>query len=282
VATERHVDCVLAFAPKGEERLHARQSINHHLPRLRYIAKLFFGKRQRHVIDRPNVIVTHKNGHRVGRLVVVAALLGLTGIQQSVPNHDPFGPATLAEDHGPLVDIWKNLREQMVADDEAVTACLHDGVPDCAAAETLLHVIEDAKAHQGKALIAYINRAINLLIRPAPGAWVGALEVFTFADGDCKAYSIAKFFALREAGLPAERLRLVIVRNRRRSEDHMVVAANVEDAWFILDNATMILATDSENTARAVCIFIASPRELVLVALLDNPALECLERYPVQ
>jgi hypothetical protein len=49
-------------------------------------------------------------------------------------------------------------------------------------AETLLHVIEDAKAHQGKVLIAYINRAINLLIRPAPGAWVGALEVFTFAD----------------------------------------------------------------------------------------------------
>ena len=193
-----------------------------------------------------------KTGHRLGRLVltVVAALLGLTGIQQSLPNHVPFGPATLAEDHGPLVDIWKNMREQMVADDEAVSACLHDGVPDCAAAETLLHVIEDAKAHQGKALIAYINRAINLLIRPAPGAWVGALEVFTFADGDCKAYSIAKFFALREAGLPAERLRLVIVRNRRRSEDHMVVAANVEDVWFILDNATMILATDSENTAR--------------------------------
>jgi predicted transglutaminase-like cysteine proteinase len=219
---------------------------------LRYNEKLFFGKRQRHVIDRPNVTVTHKTAHRIGRLalIVVAALLGLTGVLQSLTNHVPFGLATLAEDQEPLVDKWKNLREQMVADDEAVSACLHDGVPDCAAAETLLHVIEDAKAHQGKALIACINRAINLLIRPAPGAWVGALEVLTFADGDCKAYAIAKFFALREAGLPAERLRLVIVRNRRRSEDHMVVAANVEDAWFILDNATMILATDSENTAR--------------------------------
>jgi hypothetical protein len=137
-------------------------------------------------------------------LVAVAAPFGLTGVQKSLTNHVPFGPATLVEDHGPLVDIWRNLREQMVADDEAVSACLHDGVPDCAAAETLLHVIDDAKAHQGKTLIAYINRAINLLIRPAPGAWVGALEVFTFADGDCKAYSIAKFFALREAGVPAE------------------------------------------------------------------------------
>ena len=89
-----------------------------------------------------------------------------------------FGPATLAEDHGPLVDIWKNMREQMVADDEAVSACLHDGVPDCASAETLLHVIEDAKAHQGKALIAYINRAINLLIRPAPALGWGARSVY--------------------------------------------------------------------------------------------------------
>ena len=30
----------------------------------------------------------------------------------------------------------------------------------------------------------------------------------------------------------------------------MVVAANVEEAWFILDNATMILATDTEDAAR--------------------------------
>ena len=32
----------------------------------------------------------------------------------------------------------------------------------------------------------------------------------------------------------------------------MVVAANVEDAWFILDNATMILATDSEDVVRYI------------------------------
>src|SRR4029077_6174914 len=122
--------------------------------------------------------------------------IALTGVQEPV-SPMPFGAATLVVERGPLVDIWKNLREQMVADDEAVSACLHDGVPDCAAAETLLRIINDAKAHKGKALIGYVNRAINLLIRPAPGAWVGALEVLSFADGDCKDYSIAKFFALR-------------------------------------------------------------------------------------
>ena len=80
--------------------------------------------------------------------------------------------------------------------------------------------------------------------------------MLSFADGDCKDYSIAKFFALREAGVSPERLRLVIVHNRRRSEDHMVVAVFDEDAWFILDNATMILATDSEDATRYIPLFL--------------------------
>ena len=134
--------------------------------------------------------------------------------------------------------------------------CLADGVPDCAAAATLLDIVTEAKRYQGKAQIAHINRAVNLLIRPTPGGWVGALEVLTFADGDCKDYSIAKFFALHEAGVPPERVRLVIVRNHKRSEDHMVVAVYDEDAWFILDSATMILATDTEDAAHYTPLFV--------------------------
>jgi predicted transglutaminase-like cysteine proteinase len=206
----------------------------------------------------PQELIATRAALRASRLalVAVAALFGLTGLQESLTTHVPFGPAMLVEDHGLLVDTWRNLREQMVADDEAISACLRDGVPDCAAADTLLHIINDAKAHKGKALIGYVNRTINLLIRPAPGAWVGALEVLTFADGDCKDYSIAKLFALREAGVAPERLRLVIVYNRRRSEDHMVVAAYVEDAWFILDNATMVLATDSDDATLYLPLFL--------------------------
>jgi len=42
-------------------------------------------------------------------------------------------------------------------------------VPDCAAAATLLDIVTEAKRYQGNALIAHINRAINLLIRPTRG-----------------------------------------------------------------------------------------------------------------
>jgi predicted transglutaminase-like cysteine proteinase len=182
--------------------------------------------------------------------------------QTSLPQRDqrvsrePFSAVSLSEDDGPLVHIWQTIRELLVADDEAVSACLHDGVPDCAPAAMLLRIIGEAKAHRGKALIAHINRSINLLIRPAPGAWIGPLEVLTFADRNCKDYSIAKFFALREAGIPPERLRLVIVRNRRLSQDHMIVAAREDNTWLILDNATMVLAADSEDATVYIPLFL--------------------------
>jgi predicted transglutaminase-like cysteine proteinase len=51
-------------------------------------------------------------------------------------------------------------------------------------------------------------------------------------------------------------VRLVIVRNHRRSEDHMVVAVYDQDAWFILDNATMILATDTGDATHYTPLFV--------------------------
>ena len=36
-----------------------------------------------------------------------------------------------------------------------------------------------------------------------------------------------------------DRLRLVIVHNKQRAQDHMVVAAYQDSGWLILDNRTM-------------------------------------------
>ena len=48
----------------------------------------------------------------------------------------------------------------------------------------------------------------------------------------------------------------MIVRNHRRSENHMVVAVYDEGAWFILDNATMIVATDTEDATHYTPLFV--------------------------
>jgi predicted transglutaminase-like cysteine proteinase len=113
----------------------------------------------------------------------------------------------------------------------------------CETALQLRRIIEDAKAQQGLAVIGHINRAINLEIKAAPQSdWLSPLEAIS-GGGDCKAYSIAKYFALREAGVAPDHLRLIAVHLDRggRSENHMVVATLWQDQWLILDNLTLAL-----------------------------------------
>ncbi len=66
------------------------------------------------------------------------------------------------------------------------------------------------------------------------------------ADGDCKAYATAKYFALIEAGMAPNRVRLVAVRQPGQPLDHLVVAAWV-DRWLILDNRTLIMVPDNQT-----------------------------------
>ena len=114
-------------------------------------------------------------------LATIVLLIGLTSLHDLRSGGEPFtsGGATLVEEAGPLATIWRDERTKMVADDETVTACMRDGVPDCGTVRTLLDIITEAKKHTppGKALVGQINRSINLLIRPAPGAWIAPLEV---------------------------------------------------------------------------------------------------------
>jgi predicted transglutaminase-like cysteine proteinase len=82
------------------------------------------------------------------------------------------------------------------------------------------------------------------MIKPAPANWVGPLEAITMKNGDCKSYSLAKYAAAQEVGIPADHVRLVIVHQRVRNEDHMVVAVYQDGEWFILDNLTNVLDRD--------------------------------------
>jgi predicted transglutaminase-like cysteine proteinase len=101
--------------------------------------------------------------------------------------------------------------------------------------------LDEIRQYRAKALLGHLNLSINLMIKPAPGDWVGPLEAITMRKGDCKSYSLAKYAAAQELGISADYVRLVIVHNRVRSEDHMVVAVYQDGEWFILDNLTNVL-----------------------------------------
>ena len=64
--------------------------------------------------------------------------------------------------------------------------------------------------------------------------WTSPLVTFDRGAGDCEDYAIAKFIALRQAGIAADDLRIVIMRDTIRGEDHAVAAARLDGHWLML------------------------------------------------
>ena len=122
------------------------------------------------------------------------------------------------------------------------------------AALQLLAIVDIARARDGRARLGEINRAINLAIRPMSDlaqygeidVWSSPLVTFAHGAGDCEDYAIAKFVALRLAGIAPDDLRIVIMRDTIRGEDHAVAAARLDGRWLTLDNRRMAMVEDAQ------------------------------------
>ena len=68
--------------------------------------------------------------------------------------------------------------------------------------------------------------------------WATPAEFSASYGGDCEDYAIAKYFALKELGVPTTRLRITYVTSSRIREPHMVLAyyATPQAEPLILDN----------------------------------------------
>ena len=168
---------------------------------------------------------------------------------------EPFGLFTTALVAGGLHDKWLGLQRRL--DDEMVQLALCDGDRDgCVspAALRLLAIVDAARQRAGRAQLGEINRAINLAIRSVSDeaqygetdVWASPLATFIRGAGDCEDYAIAKFAALRLAGLEANDLRILIVRDAVRGEDHAVAAARLDGHWLTLDNRRMAMIDDAD------------------------------------
>ena len=160
---------------------------------------------------------------------------------------DPFGGDTTAITSGQIVDHWATIRIAIASDRAMVESCRLGGA-GCTAALVLIGIVDDAKRQPTRlGLIGHINRAINLAITPAPGGWTGPLDVFDKLDGDCKSYGVAKYFALREAGLSHDDVRMIVVHVPQTGEDHLVIAVADAGRWLMLDNLTLALNNDQQE-----------------------------------
>jgi predicted transglutaminase-like cysteine proteinase len=168
---------------------------------------------------------------------------------------EPFGLSASSLTYGGLYDKWQGVQRRL--EDELVQLALCEGDPDrCAspAALKFLAIVDAGRLRQGRARLGEINRAINLAIRPMSDmaqygqidVWSSPLVTLAHAAGDCEDYAIAKYIALRLAGISADDLRLVVLHDIVRGEDHAVSAARLDGHWLMLDNNRMAMVEDAD------------------------------------
>jgi predicted transglutaminase-like cysteine proteinase len=183
-----------------------------------------------------------------------AAAPGFTGALATASEPaEPFHLWTSRVFWGGLAAKWQSVANKL--DDERVQLALCDGDREnCAsdAALQLLAIVDAGRQREGRARLGEINRAINLAIHPMSDlaqfgqedVWSSPLSTFYRGAGDCEDYAIAKFVALRMAGIPSEDLRIVVLADVMRGEGHAVAAVRLDGRWLILDNRRMAMVED--------------------------------------
>lgn len=174
------------------------------------------------------------------------------GLKLMIDSGEPFGLSAAPIYSGGVRIKWDGVARKL--DDERVQLALCDGDrANCVseAALKLLAIVDSGRQRDGRARIGEINRAINLSIRAMDDfaqygeadVWTSPLVTFAHGAGDCEDYAIAKYVALRMAGLAAEDLRILVLVDFR-GEGHAVAAARLDGHWLILDNRRMAMIED--------------------------------------
>jgi predicted transglutaminase-like cysteine proteinase len=170
---------------------------------------------------------------------------------------EPFGLFTFRAPDGMLWRKWRSIEADMAREQVILDRCRADAGSCPSHAAQFLRLVSAVSARSGRDKLEEANRAVNMAIRYVSDTtqhgeadrWSPPLASFATAKGDCEDYAIAKYVALREAGVARENLQLVLVRDRAVRQDHAVLAARLDDRWLILDNRQSLLIEDSDASS---------------------------------
>jgi predicted transglutaminase-like cysteine proteinase len=164
-----------------------------------------------------------------------------------------FGMDTEPVFGGDLPEKWGRAQAEISQQRKVVALC-RDGQRCPAVARELIRLSSEGAGRSGRARVGLINRAVNLAIGPVsdeaqwgvPDHWSAPFETIQSRRGDCEDYAIVKYAALLEAGISADDLKLVVLKNTFPNEDHAVLAVRVNGEWLLLDNRTLTLVRDTD------------------------------------
>jgi predicted transglutaminase-like cysteine proteinase len=167
---------------------------------------------------------------------------------------EPFGLFTFRAPEGAVSTKWRGVSADIAKDAATMTQCRAAAERCAPGVARFVAIVDEARRHDGRERLDAVNRAVNQAItyttdmvqHGVADLWSAPLATFTSGRGDCEDYAIAKYVALREAGVAAEDLRVLLVRDVVINEDHAVLAARQSGHWVILDNRNMRLIEDND------------------------------------
>ncbi|MGH6675124.1 MAG: transglutaminase-like cysteine peptidase [Xanthobacteraceae bacterium] len=137
---------------------------------------------------------------------------------------------------------WTGVETQFAAQQQP-GACTTEADGSCAQTQWLA-LIDDLKSRPLADRVEYANEYLNAVrYVPAiknwgsPAYWETPFEFLT-RGGQCQDYAISKYLALRASGVPDSAMRVVIVHDRRTSQDHAILIVTVDSRDLVLDNMT--------------------------------------------
>jgi predicted transglutaminase-like cysteine proteinase len=145
---------------------------------------------------------------------------------------------------GELWTKWRGIEKDLERDAKLIEDCKYDAASCTPEAKRYVAILGELKARTGRAQLETANRLMNGAIRyvsdqqqhGVPDRWSAALASLAAGQGDCEDFAIAKYVALRDAGVPEKDMRMVLVRDTSIRLDHAVLAVRFEDEWLVLDN----------------------------------------------
>jgi predicted transglutaminase-like cysteine proteinase len=184
-----------------------------------------------------------------------AAGLLLIGLSTQTVCGAPFGPSTKLAPEEPLAVVWQGLQSKISSEQSIVKQCrLKPRSCSSDAARRFIAIIDEGERYDGLARIGHINRAIDLAIKainngPQYGSlskWTSPLATLARGFGDCKQYAVLKYAALNDAGFGLSSLRILIVQDKLRREQHALAAVHYKGHWIILNNLTLALVESDQ------------------------------------
>jgi len=125
-------------------------------------------------------------------------------------------------------------------------------------------IVKEAERLEGLAKIAFINAVINALIdyEPDRSQWGVADQwtapflnkkgAFETGHGDCEDYALAKYVALRQAGVRSEDVRVALVHDNAVRVDHAILVVRMTSAGWssIIGGINWSRIRNSHNSSR--------------------------------